>query len=116
MLFPGRTESDTSANAVVMRPHHKAVDAPYFCPGLSCLSDDLLARQATSFRNVWLVTDVDTDRTWLMQAPQPNCPHCGSQLYPAIDDKMNKQSAIDYAVADFLLTDYSTNAEQCLVG
>ncbi|MEZ4674146.1 MAG: hypothetical protein R2932_07895 [Caldilineaceae bacterium] len=83
MLFPGRTDINPLVDAVVVWPHHKAVDKPYFCANLSCLGDDLLARPASSFRNVWLVTEEATDCTWLMLAPEPACPHCGSTLCAA---------------------------------
>ena len=83
MLFPGRTDTHAVPEAVVVWPHHKAVDKEFFCPNLSCLSDDLSARPASSFRNVWLVTDEATHSTWLMMAEKPSCPHCGATLCEA---------------------------------
>lgn len=81
MLFPAYTQSNPLPEPVVVWPHHKAVDQLYFCPSLSCLTDDLRARRTSSFRNVWLVIEEITDCTWLMVAEQPSCPHCGSPLH-----------------------------------
>lgn len=112
MLFPGRTESNPLTDAVVVWPHHQAVAQTYFCANLSCLSDDLLVQQASSYRNVWLVTELSTDRTWLMRAANPSCPCCGAPLYAAMDDDaMNEQAAIDYAVADYLLADHTSYSQ-----
>ncbi|HRW03464.1 MAG TPA: hypothetical protein P5121_00110 [Caldilineaceae bacterium] len=92
MLFPGRTDIHTVPEAVVVWPHHKAVDKPYFCPNLSCLSDDLAVRSASSFRNVWLVTEEASGATWLMMAEKPSCPHCGSTLCEAGEEPLFAQS------------------------
>lgn len=106
MLFPGRTEFNPRTDAVVVTPHQKTINQVYFCSNLSCLSDDLLVRRASSFRHVWLVTDLTTEHTWLMRAKNPCCPCCGSPLYSATDDeRVNEQDAIDYAIADYLLAD-----------
>lgn len=91
MLFPGRTDLQTAPEAVVVWPHHKAEDKAYFCPNLSCLSDDLTARSASSFRNVWLVTEELTGATWLMKAEQPSCPHCGSTLCETMKEPLAVQ-------------------------
>ncbi len=92
MLFPGRTDIHAIAEAVVIWQHHKAVDKTYFCPNLSCLSDDLLARPTSSFRNVWLVTEAATDCTWLMMAKEPGCPHCGASLYAVAEEPRARQT------------------------
>lgn len=86
MLFPGRTDIQPIPEAVIVWPHHKTVDKHYFCPNLSCLSDDLTARPATSFRNVWLVTEDATESTWLMKAEKPSCPHCAATLCEAVEE------------------------------
>jgi hypothetical protein len=83
MLFPGRTDIHAVPEAVVVWPQQKSAEQHYFCPNLSCLSDDLVARPASSFRHVWLVTEVDTNCTWLMMAKTPGCPHCGAPLCAA---------------------------------
>ncbi len=91
MLFPGRTDIHSAAEAVVVWPHHKAVNTEYFCPNLSCLSDNLLARRTSSFRNVWLVTEEATNCTWLMMAKTPSCPHCDSPLCTVAKEQQTMQ-------------------------
>ena len=92
MLFPGRTDIHSVAEAIVVWPHHKAVNTEYFCSNLSCLSDILLARRTSSFRNVWLVTEETTNCTWLMMAKTPSCPHCDSLLCAVIEEKQAKKT------------------------
>jgi len=86
MLFPGRTDIQSVPEAVVVWPRHQAEDQHYFCPNLSCLSDDLSARPATSFRNVWLVTEEMSGSTWLMKAEKPSCPHCTATLCEVVEE------------------------------
>ena len=88
MLFPGHTDMNAIPEAIVVWPHHKAVDRHYFCPNLACLSDDLSARPASSFRHVWLVTEEATNSTWLLMAEKPSCPHCGAPLCEAVEEPL----------------------------
>ena len=92
MLFPGRTDVNPIADAVIVWPGHKAINKHYFCANLSCTGDDLLARSASSFRNVWLVTEEATECTWLMMSPEPACPHCGSPLCAIAEEQSEATS------------------------
>jgi len=114
MLFPGRVEANSVSNPVVVWPHHKAVDSTYFCPSLTCLSDDLLVRRASSFRHVWLVTEVATERTWLMQANRPSCPHCESPLCEVADEPENAVATAERVFVEHLLADSPASTESTL--
>lgn len=51
-----------------------------FCPGVSCFTDEVVVRRVSSHSDVWLLTDESDNQSWLMKAPAPVCPHCGSLL------------------------------------
>lgn len=95
MLFPGRTDIHAVPEAVVVWPQQKNPEQRYFCPNLSCLSDDLLARPASSFHDVWLITEVDTSCTWLMMAKAPSCPHCGAPLFATAQEQAETAATVD---------------------
>ncbi len=108
MLFPERAEANAVSNPVIVWPH-KAVDTTYFCPNLSCLSDELLVRRTSSFRHIWLLIEVATDCTWLMQAAQPSCPHCQSPLYAVSDEPETTTTDVASAFFDWA---YATCREE----
>lgn len=58
----------------------KPTTQSYFCPNSACLADEISAHAASSFANVWLVTDEEIGSSWLMMSDKPTCPQCGSTL------------------------------------
>ncbi|MEZ4860770.1 MAG: hypothetical protein R3C14_05660 [Caldilineaceae bacterium] len=81
MLVSSHIESEPALESTTVLRRPQITGKRYFCPNSSCLSDELTARAASSFANVWIVTDEELDRSWLMAAPQPSCPHCNTPLY-----------------------------------
>lgn len=65
----------------------KAVTQTYFCPNSACLADEISAHAASSFANVWLVTDEEIGSSWLMMSDKPTCPQCGSALVATHSDR-----------------------------
>lgn len=51
-----------------------------FCLTMYCLTDELLVRRVSSKAHVWLLTDEQSDHSWLMMGHNPICPHCGAPL------------------------------------
>jgi hypothetical protein len=51
-----------------------------FCPSTACLTDEIAVKRVSTKADVWLLTDEDEDRTWLIMGSKPVCPHCGATL------------------------------------
>lgn len=83
MLAHARTESEVVRKKAVVLGRSKVVSQSYFCPNSTCLADEVAVRSASSFAQVWLVTDEEIDCSWLMMASKPCCPHCDSTLVSA---------------------------------
>ena len=80
MLAHVRPEAEFVTEKAVLFGRSKAVEKSYICLDSACLAAEVSVRPATSYANVWLVTDEEINRSWLMMAPKPCCPHCGSSL------------------------------------
>lgn len=80
MLTHARSESTFVTEKAVLFGRSKAVGKSYICLDSTCLAAEVSVRPATSYPNVWLVTDEEVNQSWLMMAPKPCCPHCGSSL------------------------------------
>ena len=80
MLARTRPETEVVGEKAVLFGRSKAVSKQYICLNSTCLAADVSVRPATSYAHVWLVTDEELGRSWLMMAPKPCCPHCGSSL------------------------------------
>ena len=76
------TKTKQFTNTRIAPERVAAMDQAYFCPNLACFTDEVAVRPASSYANVWLVTDEEVGKTWLMVAPQPTCPHCSGRLVP----------------------------------
>lgn len=86
MISPSLRKSSVNRkrfNEALMVPERTVMpDRAYFCPNLGCFTDEVSVRPASSYANVWIVTDEEVDKTWLMVAPRPTCPHCATPLAP----------------------------------
>jgi hypothetical protein len=51
-----------------------------FCPSMFCLTDEIAVRRVSAKADVWLLTDENEERTWLIMGSKPVCPHCGTTL------------------------------------
>jgi hypothetical protein len=51
-----------------------------FCPSMFCFTDEIVVRRVSPQAQVWLLTDENDDRSWLMMGDQPTCPDCGTTL------------------------------------
>lgn len=80
MLARTHTKSTVVGDKAVLFGRAKAATQRYFCPNSACLADEISAHSASSFANVWLVTDEEIGSSWLMMADKPTCPQCGSTL------------------------------------
>lgn len=80
MLARTQTQSTFLPEKSFMPARTKATNKSCFCPSSTCLADEVSIRAASSFPNVWLVTDEEVGTSWLMIAEKPSCPHCGSTL------------------------------------
>ncbi len=80
MLTHTPTQSEFSPEKAFLSGRTKAINESCFCPNSACLSDEVSIRTASSFPNVWLVTDEEIGSSWLMIAEKPSCPHCNSTL------------------------------------
>lgn len=80
MLARTRSESEFVGEKALLFNRTKAVGKSYICLDSTCLAAEVSVRPATSYANVWLVTDEELNRSWLMVSPKPCCPHCGSSL------------------------------------
>jgi hypothetical protein len=80
MLASTHTKAATVGEKAALFGRSKSVIQSYFCPNSACLADDISAHAASSFANVWLVTDEETGSSWLMMSDKPTCPQCGSTL------------------------------------
>lgn len=80
MLAYPHTESESIIEKAILLGRSKAVNKRCFCPNSACLADEVSVRATSSYSNVWLVTDEEIGSSWLMMAPKPSCPHCGSTL------------------------------------
>lgn len=86
-----RTMKNEQFNEALIAPERIAVvDRAYFCPNLACFTDEVAVRPASSYANVWLVIDEEADKTWLMVAAQPTCPHCAGKLVPVNPDREDR--------------------------
>lgn len=52
----------------------------YFCLNRRCLTDELTVYRVLPKAAVWLLTDEQSDHSWLMMGQTPVCPHCGGPL------------------------------------
>ncbi|MBX3011007.1 MAG: hypothetical protein KF832_05845 [Caldilineaceae bacterium] len=86
MLAQTYTESEFVGDKALLLGRTKVHDKSCFCPNSTCLADELVVRTATSYADVWLVTDEEIGSSWLMKATKPSCPHCGSTLVTAQRD------------------------------
>lgn len=80
MLAHVHPEAEFVGEKAVLLRRSKAISKRYICLNSTCLAAEVSVRPATSYVNVWLVTDEELGRSWLMMAPKPCCPHCGSSL------------------------------------
>lgn len=88
MLAHTRPEAEFVTEKAVLFGRSKAVDKSYICLDSACLAAEVSVRPATSYANVWLVTDEEINRSWLMMAPKPCCPHCGSNLISTENERI----------------------------
>ena len=51
-----------------------------FCLNTNCLTDELTVYRVSPKADVWLLTDEQSDHSWLMMGRAPVCPHCGMPL------------------------------------
>ncbi len=79
-LRKSTSKNEQFPEALIIPDRVAVVDNAYFCPNLACYTDEVTVRPASSYANVWIVTDPETAKTWLMVAPQPTCPHCAKPL------------------------------------
>lgn len=80
MLARTHTKTVVASEKAVLFGRSKAATQTYFCPNSACLADEISAHAASSFANVWLVTDEEIGSSWLMMSDKPTCPQCGSIL------------------------------------
>lgn len=80
MLASIHTKSAIVNEKAVLFGRSKAATKTYFCPNSACLADEISAHAASSFANVWLVTDEEIGSSWLMMSEKPTCPQCGATL------------------------------------
>lgn len=80
MLAHARSEAEFVSEKAVVFGRSKAQSKSYICANSTCLAAEVSVRSASSYANVWLVTDEEINRSWLMMSPKPCCPHCGSSL------------------------------------
>ena len=77
-------QTSTTAKPTTKRKANRAATASLmdrqYCLNESCLSDEVSVRKVSSFSNVWLVTDITDNTSWLMNMETPVCPCCGSNL------------------------------------
>lgn len=88
MLAHVRPETEFVGEKAVLFGRSKAVNKSYVCLNSTCLAADVSARPATSYPNVWLVTDEELGHSWLMIATKPCCPHCGSSLVSTENERI----------------------------
>lgn len=55
----------------------------HFCPGMSCLTDEVLVTPVSVQSGVWVLTDETDGSSWLTRGSTPTCPACGAKLIPA---------------------------------
>jgi hypothetical protein len=55
----------------------------HFCPGMSCLTDEVLVKPLSEANGVWVLTDQTDGSSWLTRGNTPTCPACGAKLIPA---------------------------------
>ncbi|MFZ4658358.1 MAG: hypothetical protein ACOYNY_15185 [Caldilineaceae bacterium] len=80
MLAHTHAKTVVAGEKAVLFGHSKPTAKSYFCPNSTCLADEISAHAASSFANVWLVTDEEIGSSWLMMSDKPTCPQCGSTL------------------------------------
>jgi len=85
MLARTQTKPATTKSAIINEKaalfgRSKPATQSYFCPNSACLADEISAHAASSYANVWLVTDEEIGSSWLMMSDKPTCPQCGSAL------------------------------------
>ncbi|MCE7982818.1 MAG: hypothetical protein DYG89_16675 [Caldilinea sp. CFX5] len=80
MLASTHTKAAVVGEKAALLGRSRSVTKSYFCPNSACLADEISAHAASSFANVWLVTDEEIGSSWLMMADKPTCPQCGSTL------------------------------------
>lgn len=86
-----RPMNNEQFNEALIVPERAAVvDRAYFCPNLACFTDEVAVRPASSYANVWIVIDEATEKTWLMVASQPTCPHCAGTLVPVNPEREDR--------------------------
>lgn len=90
MLAHTQLKSEFTPEKAFMPGRTKAKNKSCFCPNSACLADEVLIRTASSFPNVWLVTDEEVGTSWLMIAETPSCPHCGSTLVTADSERKDE--------------------------
>ena len=94
MISPELRKRTTKANpfhqALLSAERVAVVNHAYFCANLACFTDEVTVRPASSYANVWIVTDEEAEKTWLMTAPRPACPHCASLLVPVNPEREDR--------------------------
>jgi hypothetical protein len=88
MLVHTYPKTEFVGEKTVLFNRTKAVSKSCFCPNSTCLADEVSVRSASSFANVWLVTDEEVGSSWLMMAEKPSCPHCGATLVATHNERL----------------------------
>ncbi len=90
MLARTQTSSVFSPEKAFTPGRTKVNNKSCFCPSSTCLADEVSIRSASSFPNVWLVTDEEMGTSWLMIAEKPGCPHCGATLVTTNSERVEE--------------------------
>lgn len=83
MLAQMHTGAEATVEPILTLNRTKVVLTYYLCPSSTCLTAEISVHAASSFANVWIVSDDEIGRSWLMEAPKPSCPYCGASLVAA---------------------------------
>ena len=69
----------TSPTVTKRKPQQRLIQR-CFCLNTNCLTDELTVYRVSAKAAVWLLTDEQSDHSWLMMGKTPICPHCGLPL------------------------------------
>ena len=69
----------TSPTVTKRKPQQRLIQR-CFCLNTNCLTDELTVYRVSAKAAVWLLTDEQSDHSWLMMGKTPICPHCGMPL------------------------------------
>lgn len=69
----------TPPTVTTRKPRQRFVER-CFCLNTNCLTDELMVYRVSPQAAVWLLTDEQSDHSWLMMGKTPICPHCGMPL------------------------------------